>query len=326
MGLDAPAPKFDLLVEVEERTEGLAGRFVFHRGLFEPETIERMAGHWQLVLEQMVAGPERPVTELELLTEPERTQLLEQWSAGGAGAGRAGRRGADRSAGPEEPRRDGGGVRVRAAEFRRPGHAGRPAGPVPAGARGGPRRGRGRVPGALARAGDRAAGHLPGRGCVRTAGPGGPPGADPLRGGGHRHAAHADSAPAPGAGGPDRDASGVPGRGQAEAEAAVLAGPRNSPRRSAGRTSRRTSSTPRVRPGSPRASWSSAGRCRPTAGRSSRSGVWARRTGSRSSASTASTPRWSRSCPRWPPEPSWSCGAMRSGRRASCSMSCRRIR
>jgi non-ribosomal peptide synthetase component F len=84
VGLDAPAPKFDLLVEAEERTEGLAGRFVFHRGLYEPETIRRMAGHWQLVLEQMVAAPERPVTELELLTGPERAQLLEQWSAGGA--------------------------------------------------------------------------------------------------------------------------------------------------------------------------------------------------------------------------------------------------
>jgi amino acid adenylation domain-containing protein len=84
VGLDAPAPKFDLLVEAEERTEGLAGRFVFHRGLYEPETIRRMAGHWQLVLEQMVAAPERPVTKLELLTGPERAQLLEQWSAGGA--------------------------------------------------------------------------------------------------------------------------------------------------------------------------------------------------------------------------------------------------
>jgi amino acid adenylation domain-containing protein len=83
VGPDAPAPKFDLLVEVEEQTEGLDGRFVYHRGLFEPETIRRMAGHWQLVLEGMVAAPGRPVTELELLTEPERAQLLEHWSAGG---------------------------------------------------------------------------------------------------------------------------------------------------------------------------------------------------------------------------------------------------
>ncbi|MBV9793414.1 MAG: amino acid adenylation domain-containing protein [Actinobacteria bacterium] len=83
VGQDAPAPKFDLLVEVEERPGGLAGRFVYHRGLFAPETIRRMAGHWRMVLEGMVARPQQPVTELELLTGPERTQLLEQWSAGG---------------------------------------------------------------------------------------------------------------------------------------------------------------------------------------------------------------------------------------------------
>ncbi len=83
VGLDAPAPKFDLLVEVEERPEGLAGRFVYQRGLFEPETIRRMTGHWRRLLAGMVAQPDQPVTELDLLTEPERAQLLEQWSSGG---------------------------------------------------------------------------------------------------------------------------------------------------------------------------------------------------------------------------------------------------
>jgi hypothetical protein len=54
VSLDAPAPKFDLSVEVDEGADGLAGRFVYHRGLFEPETIRRMAGHWRMVLEGMV--------------------------------------------------------------------------------------------------------------------------------------------------------------------------------------------------------------------------------------------------------------------------------
>ncbi|HEY1673620.1 MAG TPA: amino acid adenylation domain-containing protein [Streptosporangiaceae bacterium] len=80
----SPGPTFDLSVEVEERTDGLSGRFVYDRGLFEPATIRQLAGHWQLLLEGMVAQPERPVSQLELLAEPERRQLLEQWSAGGA--------------------------------------------------------------------------------------------------------------------------------------------------------------------------------------------------------------------------------------------------
>ncbi|HEX3750326.1 MAG TPA: amino acid adenylation domain-containing protein [Streptosporangiaceae bacterium] len=83
VGLDAPAPKFDLLVEVAERPGGLAGRFVYHRGLFEPETVRRMTGHWRMVLEAMVAGPGEPVSQLNLLTGPEREQLLRQWGVGG---------------------------------------------------------------------------------------------------------------------------------------------------------------------------------------------------------------------------------------------------
>jgi amino acid adenylation domain-containing protein len=83
VGLDAPAPKFDLLVEVAERAEGLAGRFVYQRGLFEPETVRRMSGHWRMVLEGMVAKPGEPVSQLDLLTSPEREQLLRQWGVGG---------------------------------------------------------------------------------------------------------------------------------------------------------------------------------------------------------------------------------------------------
>jgi aspartate racemase len=77
-----PRPAFDLLVEVEERADGLAGRFVYHPGLFEPDTVRRMAGHWRMLLEAMVAGPGRPVSQLELLSGPERHQLG-QWSEGG---------------------------------------------------------------------------------------------------------------------------------------------------------------------------------------------------------------------------------------------------
>jgi amino acid adenylation domain-containing protein len=80
--LEAPAPKLDLLVEAEVRADGLSGRFVYQRGLFEPETIRRMTRHWRLVLEGMVAAPDRSVSDLELLTEPERAQLR-QWGTGG---------------------------------------------------------------------------------------------------------------------------------------------------------------------------------------------------------------------------------------------------
>ena len=122
VGLDAPAPKFDLLVEVEERTEGLAGRFVFHRGLLSSRRrSERMAGYWQLVLEQMVAAPRKGADY--------RTGTAHRAGAGPA-AGSSGTAGGPVQARTStreligaqsrKPRRDGGGVRVRTAEFRRP--------------------------------------------------------------------------------------------------------------------------------------------------------------------------------------------------------------
>ena len=73
---------FDLCLELEERPEGLAGRFVYDVDLFEPETIGRMIGHWTMLLEHMVAEPRVAVGELALLGASERQVLLGEWSAG----------------------------------------------------------------------------------------------------------------------------------------------------------------------------------------------------------------------------------------------------
>jgi amino acid adenylation domain-containing protein len=78
-----PTSRFDLCVEVDERADGLIGRFIYRSDLFEPETIRRMIGHWRMLLEGMAAQPWLPVQQLPMLTEPEREQLLRDWSAGG---------------------------------------------------------------------------------------------------------------------------------------------------------------------------------------------------------------------------------------------------
>jgi len=77
-----PASRFDLCVEVDERTDGLTGRFVYRSDLFEPETIRRMIGHWRMLLAGMTARPSLPVRHLPMLTAPETEQLLRDWSAG----------------------------------------------------------------------------------------------------------------------------------------------------------------------------------------------------------------------------------------------------
>ncbi len=72
----------DLSVEVDERPSGLAGRFVYDSDLYEPGTVRRTIEHWRKLIEGMVAAPECPLGELQLLRPDERLQLLSEWSMG----------------------------------------------------------------------------------------------------------------------------------------------------------------------------------------------------------------------------------------------------
>src|SRR5262249_32896907 len=48
--------------------------------LFEAATIERLLGHYRMLLEGIVADPEQRIGELPLLTTAERRQLLVEWN------------------------------------------------------------------------------------------------------------------------------------------------------------------------------------------------------------------------------------------------------
>lgn len=73
--------KFDLSLVLEDRPEGYLGYFDYSTDLFDAETIERMAGHWQTLLEGIVNDPAQRIAELPLLTELERQQLLIEWNS-----------------------------------------------------------------------------------------------------------------------------------------------------------------------------------------------------------------------------------------------------
>ena len=75
LDIDTETAKFDLALELQERPEGLVGRFEYSTDLFDADTIERMFGHFQTLLEGIVANPEQKISELPLLTEFERQQL-----------------------------------------------------------------------------------------------------------------------------------------------------------------------------------------------------------------------------------------------------------
>jgi len=72
--------KFDLTLELTKTPDGLAGRVEYATDLFEAATIDRLIGHYQTLLAGIVAHPDARLSELPLLTEPERRQLLLEWN------------------------------------------------------------------------------------------------------------------------------------------------------------------------------------------------------------------------------------------------------
>lgn len=73
--------KFDLSLFLVETPEGLRGRLEYNTDLFEAPTIERMLGHYQILLDAVVDDPALRVADLPLLTSLERQQLLVDWNA-----------------------------------------------------------------------------------------------------------------------------------------------------------------------------------------------------------------------------------------------------
>ncbi len=80
---DTGAAQFDLLLDLEERPEGLAGRLVASADLFTPAAVERLARGWETLLAGAVATPEALVSDLPLLSETERQTLLADWGRSG---------------------------------------------------------------------------------------------------------------------------------------------------------------------------------------------------------------------------------------------------
>ena len=70
----------DLALAVEERPDRLALSLEYNADLFDEATIQRMAGHYQRLLEAIVARPAECIAELPLMTDAERQQVLVEWN------------------------------------------------------------------------------------------------------------------------------------------------------------------------------------------------------------------------------------------------------
>ncbi|HAM51733.1 MAG TPA: non-ribosomal peptide synthetase [Nitrospiraceae bacterium] len=80
MVIENTKTRFDLEVHFSETEEGLKGEFIYSTDLFDSSTVERMAGHYQKIVEGIVVNADQRLSELPLLTETERHRLLVEWN------------------------------------------------------------------------------------------------------------------------------------------------------------------------------------------------------------------------------------------------------
>ncbi len=78
--IEQTTAKFELTLSLGETEEGLRGSLKYSTDLFDAATVERMLGHYQVLLEGIVAEPSRRVSELPLLPAAERHQLVVEWN------------------------------------------------------------------------------------------------------------------------------------------------------------------------------------------------------------------------------------------------------
>ena len=72
--------KFDLTLSIHETPPGLSGSLQYNTDLFDDASITRMLEHFQILLKGIVVDPHQRISDLPILTEAEKRQLLVEWN------------------------------------------------------------------------------------------------------------------------------------------------------------------------------------------------------------------------------------------------------
>jgi amino acid adenylation domain-containing protein len=73
--------RFDLSIILREVPGGsLHAQLEYATDLFDASTIDRLIGHYETLLRGALRDPRRPISQLPLLTEPERRRMLADWN------------------------------------------------------------------------------------------------------------------------------------------------------------------------------------------------------------------------------------------------------
>jgi non-ribosomal peptide synthetase component F len=79
--LPSRSAKFDLTLFASEDTDGLRLTMEFSSDLFDAATVDRRLTHYRVLIEEIVADPDRRIGALRMLASGERDQLLGGWSS-----------------------------------------------------------------------------------------------------------------------------------------------------------------------------------------------------------------------------------------------------
>ncbi|MBW4561039.1 MAG: amino acid adenylation domain-containing protein [Mojavia pulchra JT2-VF2] len=77
---DSQTAKIDLEFHLWQELGNLKAQVIYSSDLFDDITITRMLGHFQTLLESIVANPQQRLCDLPLLTQTQRQQLLIAWN------------------------------------------------------------------------------------------------------------------------------------------------------------------------------------------------------------------------------------------------------
>ncbi|MEU6869016.1 amino acid adenylation domain-containing protein, partial [Streptomyces sp. NPDC046876] len=77
---DETAATFDLVMSLQESCDGLRAQLMYSTDLFEAPTMERLAGHFENLLTSVVTDPTAALSDLDMLSEAEKHQLVVEWN------------------------------------------------------------------------------------------------------------------------------------------------------------------------------------------------------------------------------------------------------
>ncbi|MBM3109575.1 non-ribosomal peptide synthetase [Pseudomonas arcuscaelestis] len=71
---------FELTLDTYEQAGELRAALTYASDLFEASTIDRLASHWQVILQAMVQNPQQRIGELPMWVGDERQAIVQQWN------------------------------------------------------------------------------------------------------------------------------------------------------------------------------------------------------------------------------------------------------